>query len=484
MHTSRRRKGQRRYYAQSFRAPTQKPLFVGTDHGNPIILSAEHFAPKQQGGGWGAFAEPFLRANEEAFRCLELTPELGAGSQGAVIRLRPGGRAGAMPLRSAHTNHVVGGVVVKPRFDWTGVGRVLSDIGWHASPRFVDLPLVPGSGREVPPWVLAGPVIARLAELLERVRRGYRDAHEVLTKPRGQIVWTEYLAGPLRTGNWHRLPCRFPELSNDPYLRALVRWCLERVRRDLLETGAGDRTALSLAAVANRLIDMLRDVHPLVPRRNELESRLGTSRLENAAIRRGIEAIGWVVDERGLGGGRELDGLAWHLSLSDLWEKYVETVVHREAALIGADVRSGRRGETVFPIRWNDSSLRGLSHLVPDFVVRRRDEIRIVDAKYKAHFAELDEAGWLRMAEDSREAHRADFHQVLAYAALFDAAKTTVTLVYPLRRSTYEALASRGRATAKASLTFGNRRLDAELRGLPFGSETTPQRLADSRTYA
>lgn len=44
------------------------------------------------------------------------------------------------------------------------------------------------------------------------------------------------------------------------------------------------------------------------------------------------------------------------------------------------------------------------------------------------------------MAEDSREAHRADFHQVLASAALFDAAKMTVTLVYPLRRSTYEAL--------------------------------------------
>lgn len=470
MRTARKPRGQRRYRLQSFRAPNQNPLFVGTDHGNPISLAADYFAPKQQGGGWGPFAESFLRANEEAFKCLELAPEIGAGSQGTVIRLRPGGRAGAMPLRSAQTNHVVGGIVVKPRFDWAGVGRVLSEVGWHASPQFVDLPLVPGSGREVPPWVLAGPVIARLADLLQRVRRGYREAHEVLVKPRGQIVWTEYVAGPLRTGTWHHLPCRFPELSNDPHLRALVKWCLERVRRDLLGTGGDDRTALSLAAFADRLIEMLRDVYSVMPRRNELESRLGTSRLEDAAIRRGIEAIGWVVDERGLGGGRELDGLAWHLSLSELWEQYVETVVRREAALVGADVKSGRQGETVFPIRWSDSSLRGLSHLVPDFVVRRREEVRIVDAKYKAHFAELDEAGWLRMAEDSREAHRADFHQVLAYAALFDAAKTTVTLVYPLRPSTYDALTSRGRAIARANLTFGGRRVSAELRGLPFGS--------------
>jgi hypothetical protein len=127
-------------------------------------------------------------------------------------------------------------------------------------------------------------------------------------------------------------------------------------------------------------------------------------------------------------------------------------------------------GETIFPIRWSDSSLRGLSHLIPDFVVRRRDHVRIVDAKYKAHFAELDESGWLRMAEDSREAHRADFHQVLAYASLFDAPQTTVTLVYPLRQSTYDALAARGRAVASADLTFAGRMVRAELRGLPFGS--------------
>jgi hypothetical protein len=469
MPRARRRSATRRIRPQSFRAPAQTPLFVGTDHGNPIVLPADHFAPKQQGGGWGAFAEAFLRANEDAFRSLELEPEIGAGVQGTVIRLRPGGRAGAMPLRSAQTNHVVGGIVVKPRFDWAGVGRVLSEIGWHASPQFVDLPLVPGSGREVPPWVLAGPVIARLAELLERVRRGYREAHEVLVKPRGHIVWPEYVSGPLRTGNWHHLPCRFPELSNDPHLRALVKWCLERVRRDLLIAGGGDRTALSLVTLADRLIDLLRDVYPMVPRRNELEMRLGTNRLENAAIRRGIEAMGWVVDERGLGGGRELDGLAWHLSLSELWEKYVETIVRSEAALVGAEVKSGRCGETVFPIRWSDSSLRGLSHLVPDFVVRRRDEVRIVDAKYKAHFAELDEAGWLRMAEDSRDAHRADFHQVLAYASLFDATHTTVTLVYPLRQSTFNALHARNRSTARADLTYGGRHVRAELRGIPFG---------------
>ena len=46
----------------------------------------------------------------------------------------------------------------------------------------------------------------------------------------------------------------------------------------------------------------------------------------------------------------------------------------------------------------------------------------------------------------------------------------TVTLVYPLRHSTYEALAARGRDVARADLTYAGRVLRAELRGVPFGS--------------
>jgi hypothetical protein len=374
-----------------------------------------------------------------------------------------------MPLSSGRTGHVVGGLVIRPRFGWSGVGRVLGEIGWHASPEFADLPLVPGSGREVPPWVLAGPVLARLSELLHRLRRGYREARETLQSPRGRILWPDYVSGPLRTGQWHRLPCQFPELSNDPDLRRLVRWCVERIRRDLAVAGGRDPTSLALVGFADRLLQLLADVRPAMPRRQGIGRSGSGTQLEDVAVRRGLEAIGWVADERGLGGGRELDGLAWHLPLSELWESYVETVVRREAALVGADVRTGRQGQTTFPIRWTDPGLRGMSHLVPDFVVRHRDHVRIVDAKYKAHFAELDEAGWIRMANDAREAHRADFHQVLAYAALFDAKQTTVTLVYPLRRTTYEALEKRRRDVVRADLSFGGRSVRAELRGVPFG---------------
>ncbi len=428
------------------------------------------FAPEQRGGGWGPFSETFLRRNEASLRALDVRAELAPASEGASIRLVPGGRAGAIPLRSAETDKVAGGLVVRPRFGWTGVGRVLGEIGWYTSPEFLDSPLVPGSGREVPPWVLAGPVIARLADMLRSMRRGYAEVEEVLRRPRGRILWDRYRSESLSRGRWDRLPCRFPELASDPRLRRAIRWTLERIRRDLIRVGREDRISTELARLAAHLIEGLSDVTSVMPARHDLAQLSRGGRLVEGSLRRGLEAIAWIVDERGLGGGRELDGLAWQLPLEQLWETYVESVVRREAAMTGGEVKTGRLGQTVFPLHWSDPSHRTLGHVVPDIVVRRGRSVHVIDAKYKAHLAELDEFGWLRFSEEQREAHRADLHQVLAYASLYDADRITATLVYPVRHSTWEALARRGRDVSRAELLHGGRQVTLELRGLPFGA--------------
>jgi 5-methylcytosine-specific restriction endonuclease McrBC regulatory subunit McrC len=292
---------------------------------------------------------------------------------------------------------------------------------------------------------------------------------EVLLKPRGRIIWTRYLGHSLVRGDWHHLPCRFPDLATDPLLRRYIRWALERLHRDLLATGGSDSLALSLASLAIRLIELLVDVTPLMPRREELDRRMVGSRILGETLRRGIEAIAWIVDERGLGGGSERDGLAWVLPLGRLWESYVESVYRHEVANTGGEVRVGRLGETVFPLNWSDPTHRTLGHLVPDIVIRRGRFVQVVDAKYKAHLAEVDETGWWRFEEETREAHRADLHQILAYASLYEAEEVTATLVYPLRRSTYTALRERHHDRSFAELLHGGRRVRLELRGLPFG---------------
>lgn len=449
----------------------QKPLFRATDHGRGVVLDPDVFAPSQRGGGWGPFAESFLRLNEKALARLGVSAEVSSSENGVRLSLVPGSCAGAIPLRSAQTGHVSAGFLVEPRFGWAGVGRVLAQTGWQVQPGFLEGPLVPGSGREVPPWVLAGPVLARLSELLRALRRGYRVEEQELRHPRGRIIWSKYLHGSLVRGNWERLPCRFPDLANDTKLRRMIRWAVERVRQSLLMASEADAVARLLLAAADSVLTHLRDVVPLMPDRVEL-SRLTDNRVTDIFLRNGLEALGWVVDERGLGGGREMDGLAWSMRLDQLWESYVEAVVRREAAATGGSIKVGRKRETVFPLDWSDPSHRSMGQLIPDIVVFRGNSVHIIDAKYKAHLAELDEQGWHRFTTDAREAHRADVHQVLAYASLYAADEIRATLVYPLRQGTYEALKSRGRDVSVANLLHGARQVRLELRGMPFGQRS------------
>ncbi|MCG3193400.1 MAG: hypothetical protein DIJKHBIC_02650 [Thermoanaerobaculia bacterium] len=454
---------------RSPQVPQQRRLYRATDHGAPVVIRPEAFAPASREPGWGPFAESFLRINETAFAALDLHPELVAAPNAASIRLHPGGRTGAIPLRSGQTGKVVSGFLVEPRFGWAGVGRVLHETGWSSAPNLLRFPLVPGSGREVPPWVLAGPVLSRLEALLRSLRRGYRDREDLLSNPRGRILWARYCQESMPRAQWQKLPCRFPDLGSDPLLRRHVRWALEKVHADLVTAGGRDPVAVSLADLATRLIAIVADCLPLMPRREVLQAELNRPSLSSDALLSGVEALSWIVDERGLGGGREQDGLAWQLPLDELWERWVEALVREEVKHSGGDVFVGRRGETAFPLHWTNPSLRSLGHLLPDIVVRRGRSVRIIDAKYKAHLLEIDEEGWLRMTEERRDGHRADLHQVLAYASLYEAEDVTATLAYPLRIETWKALFESGHHSSTAELLHGGRTLHLEIQGFPFG---------------
>lgn len=339
--------------------PQQERLYRAEDNGDAVELDPGPFGGSG-GETWGREYESFRRLNEEALTALDVTPQFTSTTRGPVLTLRPGGRVGAIPLRSGTSGHVVAGFTVRPRFGWSGVGSILSDTGWQSAPDILSMPLVPGSGREIPPWVLAGPVIVRLRALLEQLTRGFDFTEDVRQVPRGTIQWARYARTSLPSGRWHQLPCRYPDLTTDPVLRGAIRWTLERVLEELTLVGAEDGIATGLRRDANRLLDKLRDVARVYPRPELITRMGGGAPLIVESIRSGLQAIGWVRDERGLGGGRQMDGLAWALPLAQLWEDHVAARVRERARQEGGVLRLGRRGETVTPLHWSDTSHRSL----------------------------------------------------------------------------------------------------------------------------
>lgn len=449
--------------------PTPQPLLHAVDNGPPLCVDPKPYIVGGRDPGWGPHLEGFLARNQEALSAIGAQPLVVAGRDGMRLEIKPGHAAGAIPLHSPVTGQVAGGLVVSPRFGWPGVGRVLAATGWGSGPQFLAHPLVPGSGREVPSWVLAGPVLQRLNDLLSHLKSGYQECTEVRSHPRGQIQWPAYIANKMATGRWHHLPCKFSELGTDARLRQTIRWTLERIRHDLSVAGGSDPMALLLAALTAQLLDQVADVSSRRPYRGELERNLSAGPLTSVVLREGLRAIGWIVDERGLGGGRSSDGLAWVLPLETLWERFVEKFARAEASLSGGRVKVGRLGETTVPLPWDHRSHRAIGHLIPDIVVENRNGIEIIDAKYKAHFADLDVAGWNAFTEDAKESLRADVHQILAYTAVSgDVENVTATLVYPVSGGLYDELYMRSQHIVSASIPVGTRLKQLRLRALPF----------------
>ena len=131
-----------------------------------------------------------------------------------------------------------------------------------------------------------------------------------------------------------------------------------------------------LERLSTFLLEQLSEVAPMKPRTRSWNDSTSNRTVADTALRQGLQALGWVVDERGLGGGQEMDGLAWQLPLEDLWERYVEAKFREEVAQEGGDIAVGRLRQTVFPLHWSTNTVRSMTHLIPDIVVRRGRAVR------------------------------------------------------------------------------------------------------------
>ena len=438
------------------------------DQGDARTLDPSQFRFGGRDQSWNTQADNFRRANEATLDQLAVRIELETRIDEIALRLRPGGSIGAVPIRAPHTQKVAGGVLVQPRFGWNGIGFLLQEMGWIASPNILELPMVPGSAREIPPWVLAGPVVARFAAALQRLKQGFSVREEVLQQPRGQILWDRYATEQMARGTPHLLPCRFPHLGPDTTLRSWIRWGLEHLRRSMVPSRGVDVLASRLIDQIDSLLISLVDVFSQVPSRHELQQLSRRLRLSSDAIVRATDALGWLVDERGLAGKAETDGLSWSMVMSQLFEVWVEQLVRRWSRDHGGVVRAARSGETLFPIQWQRALGASMGSLVPDLVIDIGDRKIVVDAKYKRHLEELDDRRWAELSEELRTEHRHDLHQVLAYASLYDSAEMTAILAYPMNLNTWQRLAQTGQTVNFARLTTEGRQLSLGLLGVPL----------------
>jgi len=95
----------------------------------------------------------------------------------------------------------------------------------------------------------------------------------------------------------------------------------------------------------------------------------------------GVQAIEWTIDERGLAGLSDLEGIPWMMPMDQFFESWIETVFRVVAQRTGGQMRVGRKRETVHAVNWEPPYLGSQKSLVPDIWLEWESATLIVDAK-------------------------------------------------------------------------------------------------------
>jgi hypothetical protein len=413
-------------------------------------------------------AQQFLKQNRGILRDFAIEGSVDYDGSSVILHLRTGGQVGALPLLSPTSGRPDYGLVIKPRFGWQGIGPMLGAMGWKILPDPLPLPLLPRSDRKIPPWVLSSTILFRLQKILNQLERRFEYTEADLNAPRGQVNWTEYAAVKLPRADFLSVPCRFPDLRDDRELKSAIHFTLRKQLAGLQSQRTAGVVVLQLLKLCQELLERVRNVPALQPSPKTLSNWL-RGNLNTAVFREGIQAVEWTIDDRGLAGLGDLQGLPWLLPMDIFFEAWVETVVSRLASRIGGVIKTGRQRETITPLGWSPPYLGSQRYLLPDIILEREQETIIFDAKYKNHWEELSREGWAGLDKELQERHRSDLLQVLAYSTISASKRVVCCLAYPCRSQTWYSLLQRQRPFHKASVRAGSRRVDLILTAVPMG---------------
>lgn len=420
--------------------------------------------PKSQAA---RLAEQFIVQNRPFFDLLNVSVSRDFDGSDVWLRIETRNAVGAVPLLSPYSAKPDYGLVVQPRFPWKGIGPMLAETGWEVSPVLLRLPLLKRSERRVPLWVLAFTVLARLKALLDRLERRFELTEEELAAPKGAVLWDRYATRRMARGQFLNVPCRFPDLRDDRRLKGAVRYAVERQIQSLETQREHGGFIHALIALAEALLGKVRGAPACRPSPRDLDSWLRRP-LRSDVLTEGLQAIEWTVEERGLAGLSDLEGIPWTMPMEQFFEAWVETVFRAVAVRTGGLLKAGRKRETITPLVWNPPYAGSQRSLVPDLMLEHEHCTFIIDAKYKRHWEEIRHGHWSFQDDALREEHRQDLLQVLSYANLSEKPVVVCCLVYPCRTATWESLLERRRLFHQAEIPQRSRRLLLWLTAVPM----------------
>lgn len=176
----------RRVNGTCFEVPDSRSIDI---RGSDFILGE---APRDPNASGVRLGRQFLELNQRRLHEIGVSGHLSYSGNDAVVTLVASSTIGAVPLTSPTSGQLDYGLLVRPRFDWSGLGGMLSLMGWKVTPELLAMASLPTSDRKVPAWVLSSVVLFRLEAMLGRLNQRFELRAEDRSTIRGRVDWTSY----------------------------------------------------------------------------------------------------------------------------------------------------------------------------------------------------------------------------------------------------------------------------------------------------
>ena len=212
--------------------PKTNPLIIECIDSDEQRFNATRFIqgdlPRDPQAMAARLAKQFIEQNWGILNNFDIQASQNYDGQNIWLVLKTGIKVGAIPLLSPTSGKPEYGMVVKPRFEWAGIGSMLAQMGWRIVPTLLKLPLIPGTERKVPEWVLSSIVLIRVRALLDQLERRFELIQTFQPAPKGTVDWSDYATRKIPNAQFLQIFCQYPDLRDDRTLKAAIHFTLRK----------------------------------------------------------------------------------------------------------------------------------------------------------------------------------------------------------------------------------------------------------------
>lgn len=365
----------------------------------------------------------FLELNKDALRFLGLTSVgIQVESSTQTLTLQSSRFIGCVPLRNPATGLITADIILLSNgeenqdLSLENIQKLITFVGGHED--IVELH---------PTWSIKTRLILTTFNskvlidflkayfnYLKNPSTTFLSEHVVIEEFKGAINWEKYSTNLLKQ-EANKIPTRVTKRSSLSDTYKEINYVFELVKNQMVPQ---IKDPLARNQIRNLITVVKFNIQDCTPKRVHHFQINYKDSITTKAIK---EAANKVLQ-------RNNSSMAWRLDLAKLFELFVSQIFRTVLSSYGAATQFNPKFQKG-KIEGNISYKWVQNHLEPDFVGVLNEHVIIVDAKFKNHLSYGHKPN-----EVHKETHRADLHQILAYASFFKKKKVIPILCYPSKK--------------------------------------------------